>query len=335
MMAKMFYTLDEAKSALNKDEEEIKQYTREGRLREFRDGRRLMFKADQVEALKQELGVGGGGPPADHVDLGISDTGAPIGLVDSAGASGSQSGISLVDTGAGQLSAGGAQLREDTGLSADLGLSGSIGGMPSPVRGAGTNVPGSIPSGTVSGRSGINVLGPDESHADPMAQTAISTGATEQVSLEGVGSGSGLLDLTRESDDTSLGAELLDEIAPGGSTGTGKRASTGDTSMTGSTGAAPAIAPAATAARRGGTAVGTPIYVESADPSAGFFGGLALGGVAMLLVGLLALTGAVMDIRVAVLGPLMAYGFPVLAGIGIVVAVIFGVLGLVVGRALK
>src|SRR5271155_5069474 len=107
MMAKMFYTLDEAKAALGKDEEELKQFTREGRLREFRDGRRLMFKADQVEALKQELGVAGGGPPADHVDLGISDTGAPIGLVDSAGASGSQSGISLVDTSAGQLSAGG------------------------------------------------------------------------------------------------------------------------------------------------------------------------------------------------------------------------------------
>src|SRR5277367_4911645 len=112
MMAKMFYTLDEAKTALGKDEEELKQFTREGRLREFRDGRRLMFKADQVEALKQELGVGGGAGPADHVDLGISDTGAPIGLVDSAGASGSQSGISLVDTGAVHLSGGSAHLQE-------------------------------------------------------------------------------------------------------------------------------------------------------------------------------------------------------------------------------
>ena len=49
MMAKMFYTLDEARAALGKNEEEIKQYAREGRLREFRDGPRLMFKADQVE----------------------------------------------------------------------------------------------------------------------------------------------------------------------------------------------------------------------------------------------------------------------------------------------
>src|SRR5204863_5594163 len=85
-MAKMFYTLDEAKAALGKNEEEIKQLTREGRLREFRDGPRLMFKADQVEAVRAE-GGGGGGASRDAVDLGISDTGAPIGLVDSRGSS--------------------------------------------------------------------------------------------------------------------------------------------------------------------------------------------------------------------------------------------------------
>jgi len=186
MMAKMFYTLDEAKAALGKNEEEIKQLAREGRLREFRDGPRLMFKADQVETLKSELGGGGG----DRVDLGVSDTGAPIGLVDSRSASGS-----------------GMPLKEDTALAADLGLSGSVGGMPSPGR----------PGGSLSG-SGINVLGGTEEHEaiDPSAQTNISASVHDQVNLEGVGSGSGLLDLTRESDDTSLGAELLDEIAPGG-----------------------------------------------------------------------------------------------------------------------
>ena len=69
MMAKMFYTLEETKAALGKSEEDIKQYAREGRLREFRDGPRLMFKADQVEQLKAELAGGG----LDHVDLGPSD----------------------------------------------------------------------------------------------------------------------------------------------------------------------------------------------------------------------------------------------------------------------
>src|ERR1700733_2772674 len=88
-MAKMFYTLDETKATLGKSEEEIKQFTRDGRLREFRDGPRLMFKADQVESIKAQLG--GGGEP---IDLGPSDSGAAIGLVDSKGGSG----ISLVDS---------------------------------------------------------------------------------------------------------------------------------------------------------------------------------------------------------------------------------------------
>src|SRR5207253_5964827 len=90
MMAKMFYTLEETKVALGKNEEEIKQFAREGRLREFRDGPRLMFKADQVEQLKTELSSG-----MDQVNLG-GESGAPIGLIDSRGGSGT--GISLVDS---------------------------------------------------------------------------------------------------------------------------------------------------------------------------------------------------------------------------------------------
>src|SRR5215207_7581475 len=217
MMAKMFYTLDETRASLGKSEEDIKQLTREGRLREFRDGPRLMFKADQVEQLKSELGSGGGGG-RDHVDLGPSDSGAPIGLVDSRSPGASGSGISLVDSDMGRSPGAGMQIKDDTALAADLGLSGSVGGMPSPGRPGGTAMSGTGLSGSVGGsRAGVNVFAADESveHADPMAQTSISQGVSDQLNLDGVGSGSGLLDLTRESDDTSLGAELLDEIAPG------------------------------------------------------------------------------------------------------------------------
>ena len=67
--------------------------------------------------------------------------------------------------------------------------------------------------------TGVSVFDAGEvDDADPMAQTAMTAGIDdEELALESVGSGSGLLDLTRESDDTSLGAELLDEIYPGGS----------------------------------------------------------------------------------------------------------------------
>src|SRR5262249_10543868 len=131
-MAKMFYTLDETKSALGRNEEEIKQFTREGKLREFRDGPRLMFKADQVEALKAEIGVGGtsvgSGSP---IGLAPWDRGLPLSLADSKGGTGAGSGISLADTD----SAGSPGImKEDTNLAADLGLSGSVGGVPSPGR---------------------------------------------------------------------------------------------------------------------------------------------------------------------------------------------------------
>ena len=50
----MFYTLEETQSLLKKNAEEIKQLAREGLLREFRDGTRLMFKSDQVDRLSEQ-----------------------------------------------------------------------------------------------------------------------------------------------------------------------------------------------------------------------------------------------------------------------------------------
>ncbi|NOT01586.1 MAG: hypothetical protein HOP29_13265 [Phycisphaerales bacterium] len=69
---------------------------------------------------------------------------------------------------------------------------------------------------TVVSSVGISVFDEEEleQSADPKAKTMMTGSAAGGTGLEGVGSGSGLLDLTRESDDTSLGAELLDEIYP-------------------------------------------------------------------------------------------------------------------------
>lgn len=64
--------------------------------------------------------------------------------------------------------------------------------------------------------SGIGVFDDDELDidADPMAATQVTDASMDdQVQLDSSGSGSGLLDLTREADDTSLGAELLDDIS--------------------------------------------------------------------------------------------------------------------------
>lgn len=341
MMAKMFYTLDETKSALGKNEEEIKQLAREGRLREFRDGPRLMFKADQVESLKSEIT---GGPARDQVDLSAETTG-PIGLVDSKGASGSV--ISLADTGTrgGSSISLGLAPKDDTALAADI-SSGSLGGVPSPGKpGSGSGL-----AGSAAGRSAINVFSPDEATADPMAQTNIQSAAGDQVNIEGVGSGSGLLDLTRESDDTSLGAELLDEISPGGSgsrrgmTGTGSGAAMGTGAGgtgVGATGLGASVggtAPGATAitqglGRGGGrAAAGAPIYVEARDTSAPFFGGMALAASLVVIFNSIALVAAVMGTKPELLNYTRNYPTLWIAGGGIVLALVFGFIGALFGR---
>src|SRR4029079_13907742 len=111
--------------------------------------------------------------------------------------------------------------------------------------------------------------------------TAISGGGmADQISLEGTGSGSGPLDLTRENGDTSLGAELLDEIAPGGSK-RGTKAGTGTGSAAGRRGSAvgsaagdTAVGDSAIAASSGGRR-GTvvPVVIERADAAAPILGG--------------------------------------------------------------
>lgn len=339
MMAKMFYTLDETKAALGKDEEEIKQLAREGRLREFRDGPRLMFKADQVENLRAEL-TGAG--PRDQVDLSAETTG-PIGLVDSKGASGSV--ISLADSGTRAGSSLGIPFtqKDDTALAADI-SSGSLGGVPSPGKpGSGSGL-----AGSAAGRSAINVFSPDEATADPSAQTNIQGSIGDQVNLEGVGSGSGLLDLTRESDDTSLGAELLDEISPGGSsgarrglsgvgqTGAGLTGIGGATGMGGTAvGGTAAGASGITQAAARGRYAGTPIYVEARDPSASAFGAAALAASAFLIFTGFVLVSAVLGAKPDLIKFTETLPTLYLAGGGLAAALVFGIIGLVVGKSMR
>jgi hypothetical protein len=321
MMAKMFYTLEEAKNVLGRSEDEIKQYARDGRLREFRDGARLMFKADQVEQLRSELSTGSG-----HVDLGVSDSGGMIDLVDTTAASGTS--VTLADT-SGQGTAfgskagtgAGMKTKDDTALAADLGLSGTATGIPSPAR---VGPSGTGLSGTATGsRSGINVFGADElpGVVDPSAQTAISpAGGLQEINLESVGSGSGLLDLSRERDDTSLGA-VLEEIGPGG-THTNEMSMGGEVELE---------APA------GGVDRGPvmPVYVQAADPWAPAFAGAALGAAIVCLLGIYALVSGVMGTQPDILKWFDGYKSNqalLVAGIGVVVSVIFFIAGMLMGR---
>lgn len=319
-MAKMFYTMEETKVALAKNEEEIKQLAREGRLREFRDGPRLMFKADQVEQLKGEIG-------GDAISLAPSDSGAPLSL---AGDSKGGSGLSLSP---------GDSKKGDTQIDG----MGSASGIPSPgklatgsgsgltgLSGSGLSGSGLSGSGLSSGQrgGGITIFDVDEK-VDPSAQTAINPGIKDQINLESVGSGSGLLDLTRESDDTSLGA-VFDEIPGARKGGPAMPAGSGLEETQAADMSVPAVDRSARAS------LAAPIYVEAADPLAVGLGAAALVAAAVVCFGAFILGATLMDFRPEILDTLK-WETPgngkmymiVAAGVTMVV----GVVGFVVGKA--
>ena len=185
-MAKNFYTAQEAAERLGKTEEDLKNLVRSGSLREFRDGANVTYKAEDVEALVPDVSAAS--------DTGTSSASGEIVLEPA-----EDSGIELTPTGSDILS-----LEElDSG---DTSSSTATGRGDTATAKKGDTVVPSV---------GVNVFDDEELDevVDPLAQTAVTD--VGGLGIDGVGSGSGILDLTKESDDTSLGAELLEEIYSG------------------------------------------------------------------------------------------------------------------------
>lgn len=130
-------------------------------------------------------------------------------------------------------------------------------------------------------QTGISIFDAEQAEeADPMAQTQITERAPSELSLETVGSGSGLMDLTRESDDTSLGADLLADVEAPKDDGSTAAATVAEGEQGGDGGAlfesAPVESDAAVAAGAGGGAIA--VLAEPYDGAgSGFTGGAALG----------------------------------------------------------
>jgi hypothetical protein len=204
-MAKLFYTAAEAAEKLGTDENGVKELVKEGKLREFRDAGTVNYKVDDVDKVaaaqakgkKPVSGEATARPrPADSgVGGGGGSSAAEIILEPAEGPSTEESSI--------ELAAGSDILSledEDTGSGGTSALT-AVGGPKSKDK-----------SDTAVPSVGVNVFDDDDldEHVDPLAQTAVTDVAG--LGLEGLGAGSGIMDLTRESDDTSLGRELLDEI---------------------------------------------------------------------------------------------------------------------------
>jgi hypothetical protein len=187
-MAKMFYSAKEAAAKLGKSEEDLKGLVRAGKLREFRDAGSVNYKVEDVDKL-----ASGGGGAAKKSSPGASASGELV-----------------------------LEPAEDSGIQLSPSSSDilSLAEVDADDTHTGTAAMKKKKEGTVVPSVGVNVFDDDElaEHVDPLAQTAVTDVAG--LGLEGIGSGSGILDLTRESDDTSLGAELLEEIYTDEDTGT-------------------------------------------------------------------------------------------------------------------
>ncbi len=132
--------------------------------------------------------------------------------------------------------------------------------------------------------TGISVFDIGEvDEGDPAAATMVTEEPIGNVNLESFGSGSGLMDLTRESDDTSLGAEgLLDDLYAGEEGGGGGAAGTpvGESGLFEGASAAGSLvdddSPSA-----------APVMVEALDPKwSGLAGGLSIGVVIAAALGI-------------------------------------------------
>ena len=185
-MAKMFYSAKEASERLGRSEEDLKALVRAGKLREFRDAGSVNYKVSDVDGLLTKTPAKSTKPAA--ASIGGSQSGEivlePV----------EDSSVELAPSASDVVSLEGVDA-EDTTTGARITKKGKEGSAVASV--------------------GVNVFDDDDldEHVDPLAQTAVTDVAG--LGLEGIGGGSGILDLTRESDDTSLGAELLEEIYTG------------------------------------------------------------------------------------------------------------------------
>ncbi len=170
-MAGMFYSLQETAEKLNMTAEQVKKLVSEGRLREFRDGSNVLFKVDEVEVL-------------------MSDTSTVASKETLPGA---------------EQGTGGDEISLEPETTEDVAAASELGDADTAVA-----------------AHGISVLGETDSEYqltdDTLSETKKGTtgGASleeieENVNLDTFGSGSGLLDLSLQADDTSLGG-ILDEI---------------------------------------------------------------------------------------------------------------------------
>lgn len=240
----MFYSLQEVMDKLGKTEAEIKTLVREGKLREFRDGAKQLYKVEDVDAIVTTPAQGDAAVLDDSLQVSLDETGevslAPeeLDVLMSKDEGKNESEFKLDETG--ELVADEALDKPGkSGIEISKGDTAKSQTGGAPAGGTGTDVFAKMPEEkkddtkiSLSSDS-INILGESDTEYKISEDTSGETKLVEKgpksldekgkgdvgrldedVNLEGVGgSGSGLLDLSLQADDTSLGA-VLDDIYP-------------------------------------------------------------------------------------------------------------------------
>ncbi len=204
-----YYDMQEVAGKLRKTEEEVQELVKQGRLHQYMDSGKPVFKVEDVDALTEEI-----------VGLDVSSVGL--------GPDGSELDIQLDETAEIELEPDEDTEEADTPVGPDdmeLNIEPDTPGLDKSEGGFGLSQMGDLTAADTNvGTIGINILsGTGDAYQlteDTKAET--SAGDIDDLdsldadsNLESFGSGSGLLDLSLQADDTSLGA-VLDDILPAG-----------------------------------------------------------------------------------------------------------------------
>ncbi len=215
-MAGMFYSLKEAAEKLKKTEDEIKELVKAGRLREFRDGPNLLFKVDEIQALMSDTTfmssqkASGKAAESNEEEPEKATGQEEISLESEA----EETSIPEAMTSEEEQEPAAEEDQAEQTKAEEVSLP-ETEDEEMPIGEDITSADTAITS------EGINVLGETESEYPLSEDTKAETQAEseeasleeieEDVNLDSFGSGSGLLDLSLQADDTSLGG-ILDDI---------------------------------------------------------------------------------------------------------------------------
>jgi hypothetical protein len=204
-----------------------------------------------------------------------------------------------------------------------------LGGSGLGLSGSGLDIRDESAIGLADSREGTGVSVFDTDHGGEASDAGRAAEGEEELSLEAVGSGSGLLDLTRESDDTSLGAELLEEVY------SGDENIDIPANASGLFEAAGAESPGNVVAATGAVAA-MPVLVEAYDGSgSGLATGLMLGALAALVCIAIVLAVTIMGgtSQLAVMLTSSSNNLYMWSGGLLGLTIICGLVGLFIGKA--